>query len=151
MRRGIATVFAVLLLGGAACGDSSDDQDPPPRGEDAVETTVTVRATDFAFDPTVVEVDPGQTGAVTFVNAGNVAHTFTAEDLDVDVEAETGGEINASFTAPDEATTIEFVCRFHPSQMTGEIVVGDGGSGGGGSGGGGSGGGGSGESDDFDY
>ena len=144
MTRRFVALLAVALLGAAACGDSSDDQDPPPRGDDGAAASATVRATDFAFDPTTIEVDAGEEAEVTFVNAGNVAHTFTAEELDVDVEAATGEEVNATFTAPDEDATIEFVCRFHPSQMTGEIVVGDGGSGSGG-------GGGDGESDDFDY
>ena len=150
MRRRLVALVAVALLGAAACGDSSDDQDPAPRGEEGAAASVSLRATDFAFDPTTIEVDAGEEAEVTFVNAGNVDHSFTAEDLDVDVEASSGAEVTATFTAPDEDATIEFVCRFHPSQMTGEIVVGDGGSGSG-SGGGGGGGGGSGESDDFDY
>ena len=140
----LIALLAVCLLGAAACGDSSDDQDPPPRGDEGAAATATVRATDFAFDPTLIEVDAGEEVEVTFVNAGNVAHTFTAEDVDVDVEAATGEEADVSFTAPDEDATITFVCRFHPSQMTGEIVVG-GGSGAGGSGGGSS------DSDSFDY
>lgn len=144
MPRRLVALLAVALLGAAACGDSSDEGDPPPRGEEGSAATATVRATDFAFDPTLIEVDAGEEAEVTFVNAGNVAHTLTAEDLDVDVEAATGEEVSATFTAPDDDTTIEFVCRFHPSQMTGEIVVGDGGSDSGGGGGGG-------ESDDFDY
>lgn len=146
MRRRVAALLAVALLGGAACGDSADSDGPGElSGGDAA--GFELRATDFAFDPTTIDVDPGQEAEVTFVNAGNVAHSFTVEALDVDVEAESGDEVAATFTAPDEDTTIEYVCRFHPSQMKGEIVVGDGGSGAGG----GSGGEDSGESDDFDY
>ncbi|HEX2058640.1 MAG TPA: cupredoxin domain-containing protein [Actinomycetota bacterium] len=138
MPRRLLALVAVAVLAGSACGDSSDDAEPPPRGDDGAAASTTVRATDFAFDPTLIEVDPGEDADVTFVNAGNVTHSFTAEDLDVDVEAEPGQEATATFTAPDEDATIEFVCRFHPSQMTGEITVGGGGSGagsGGGSGG----------------
>ena len=131
-----------MLLGAAACGGSSDDQDPPSGGDDAAAAGVTVRATDFAFDPEEIEVEPGEDAEITFVNAGNVAHTFTAEDAGLDVEAESGQEVTTTLTAPDEDATIEYVCSFHP-QMEGTIVVGDGG-GGGGSGDG------SGE-DDFDY
>jgi plastocyanin len=146
MRRRLVALFAVALIGAAACGESaeSDDPEPPPRGDDGAAAT-TVRATDFAFDPTLIEADPGEEVAVTLVNAGNVAHSFTADDVGVDVEAESGDEADASFTAPDEDASIQFVCRFHPSQMTGEIVVGDGG--GGSSGGGGS----EPESDGYDY
>ncbi|MDQ3951895.1 MAG: cupredoxin domain-containing protein [Actinomycetota bacterium] len=140
MARRLVALLTVALLGAAACGDS-DDSDPAAGGGGAAAST-TVRATDFAFDPTEIEVDPGGEAEVTFVNAGNVTHSFTAEDLDVDVETESGQETTATFAAPDEDATVEFVCRFHPSQMTGEITVG-GGSGGEG--------GGSGSEDDFDY
>ena len=125
----LTALLAVALLSAAACGDSSDDGGSDDGGSAAA---TTVRATDFAFEPTEIEVGPGEEAEVAFVNAGNVTHSFTAEDLDVDVEAESGQETTATFTAPDEDTTIEFVCRFHPSQMTGEITVGDGGSGAGG-------------------
>lgn len=137
MRRRVAALFAVALMSAAACGESAenDDPEPPPRGDEGAAAGVSLRATDFAFDPELIEVGPGEDAEITFVNAGNVAHTFTAEEIDVDVEAASGEEASASFTAPDEDATIEFVCRFHPSEMKGEIVVGDGGSGAGGSGG----------------
>ena len=145
MPRKLVALLTVALLSAAACGDSAepDDGDAAP-GDDAGAST-TVRATDFTFDPTTIEVDPGGDAEITFVNAGNVTHSFTAEDLDVDVEAESGQEATASFTAPDEDATIGFACRFHP-QMKGDIVVGEGGTG--------AGGGGSGKdsgSDDYDY
>lgn len=148
MPRRLVALLAVALLGAAACGGSSDDAEGSAATEDepaAAVTAVEVKATDFAFEPTVIEVEPGETVDVSFTNAGNVAHTLTAEDVDFDHEAAVGNEVKAAFTAPDEDATIEFVCRLHPSQMTGQIVVGDGGSG--------SGGGGSSEedSDTFDY
>jgi plastocyanin len=150
MSRRLVALLAVALLSAAACGDSSDEGDAAPNAENgAGESGLTVRATDFAFDPETLDVAPGEPAEITFVNAGNVTHSFTAEDLDVDVEAATGEETTASFTAPDEDTTVEFVCKFHPA-MQGEITVGAGGGGAGG-GGGGSSGGGSEDSDSFDY
>ena len=145
MRRRLVALLAVALLGAAACGDSAESDDPeaPPGGGEAA-ATATVRATDFEFDPTFVEVDPGADVEITFVNAGNVAHSFTAEDVGVDEEAQSGEEKQVTFTAPDEDGSIGYQCRFHPS-MKGEIVVGDGGSGAGGGGSEDSG------SDDFDY
>ena len=150
MRRKLLALLAVALLSAAACGDSAenDDAESPPRGgEDTAAQAVEVRATDFAFDPDVIETEPGETIDVTFVNAGNVSHSFTIEELDFDHEAPSGAEVKAALDVPDEDTTLEYICRFHPSEMKGELVVGDGGSG---SGGGGGGGGGS-ESDEFDY
>lgn len=146
MPRRLVALLAVALLSAAACGGSSDDTDDSAAEDEPAASVraVEVKATDFAFEPTAIEVEPGETVDVSFTNAGNVAHTLTAEDLDFDHEAAVGHEVRAAFTAPDEDATIEYVCRFHPSQMTGEIVVG---------GGSGSGGGGSSEedSDTFDY
>lgn len=141
-------LFAVALLGAAGCGDSAEGDDPgtPPSGEEDVAVEpVTLRATDFAFDPEAIEIEPGETVDLTFVNAGNVDHTFTVEELDIDHEAPSGAEVRTAVDAPQEDTTIEFVCRFHPQEMKGEIVVGSGGSGGG------SGGEGASDSENIDY
>ncbi|HEV2755781.1 MAG TPA: cupredoxin domain-containing protein [Actinomycetota bacterium] len=157
MPRRLLAVLAVAVLSAAACGGSSQDEpDPPPRDEDAgggaeedAAGALSIRASDFSFDPDELSVEPGDDVSIELVNAGNVAHTFTASAVQVDVTADIGGTALAGFQAPDEDTVVEFICRFHPGQMNGRIVVGSGGTGGGGSGGGGSGEG-SGE-DDFDY
>jgi plastocyanin len=138
MPRRIAALLAVALLSAAACGGSSDE-DPPAGADDGTDgpsaLAVTVRASDFEFEPDTIEVDPGETVDLEFVNTGNVRHSLTIEEIDFDEDGATGETIAAAFTVPDEDTTLEFVCRFHPSQMTGKVVVGDGGSGAGGSGG----------------
>lgn len=136
MPRRLLAILAAVVLTAAACGDSSEDRDPPATGEDAGAgaSTLDVTATDFAFDPETLEVEPGAEVEVAFVNGGSVSHTFTAEDVGVDVEAAGGEEVTASFTAPDDDATITFVCRFHSDEMTGTITVGAGGSGAGGGG-----------------
>jgi plastocyanin len=138
MPRKILALLAVALLSAAACGGSSDE-DPPAQGGEGADVpaaeSVTVRASDFEFEPTTIEADPGETVDLEFVNAGNVRHSFTIEELDFDEDGATGETLKAAFTVPDEDVTLVFVCRFHPSQMTGKVVVGDGGSGAGGSGG----------------
>lgn len=91
---------------------------------------VTIRANEYEFDPTTIEADPGETIDLEFINEGDVHHTFTIEELDLDQDGASGETIAAAFTVPVEDSTLVWVCRFHPSQMTGEIVVGDGGSGG---------------------
>lgn len=148
MPRRLLALLAATALAAAACGGSQDDPDPAPRDEDAgsVEepadgAETSIKASDFRFEPDELTVEPGDEVSIELVNAGNVAHTFTASAVQVDVTADVGGTALAGFQAPDEDTVVEFICRFHPGQMTGRIVVG---SGGGGSGEG------SGE-DDFDY
>ncbi len=138
MARRLVALLAVALLSATACGDTGESDDPQGSsgdGDAPSAQAVTVRATDFAFDVTTIETDPGATVDLEFVNAGNVDHSVTIEELDFDEDAESGETLVAAFTVPDEDTTLTYKCRFHPSQMTGEIVVGDGGSGDGGSGG----------------
>jgi plastocyanin len=149
MPRRLLALLAATALAAAACGGSSQDEpDPPPRDQDAggagkaAGGGLSVKASDFSFDPDELTVEPGDDVAIELVNAGDVAHTFTASAVRADVTADVGGTAIAAFQAPDGDTVVEFICRFHPGQMTGRIVVG--------SGGGGSGGEGSGE-DDFDY
>lgn len=84
-----------------------------------------VVASDFSFDPTEVKLKPGEKAELTFVNEDSTTHSFTSDDLGVDVKAEGGTSASISLTAP-ESGTAEFHCRFH-SQMTGAITVESGG------------------------
>lgn len=83
-----------------------------------------VVASDFSFDPTEIKLQPGEKAELTFVNEDSTTHTFTSDDLGVDVEAEGGTSATVALTAP-ESGTAEFHCRFH-DQMTGAISVGAG-------------------------
>lgn len=85
---------------------------------------------DFSFDPTTVSVEPGEEVTIRLDNQGSAQHSFTAEELGIDVEADGGSTAEGSFTAPDAEGTFEFICTFHPTQMRGDIVVGAGGAGG---------------------
>lgn len=147
----LLALLAAVVLVAAACGDSGSD-DGTGDTEDAPEsgaTAVTIKATDFAFDQTDISADAGATVEIELVNGGNVTHSFTARDLDVDIEADTGGTAAASVTMPEDDATIEYVCRFHPQDMNGTITVGAGS--GAGAGGGGSEDEPAGESEDYDY
>ena len=150
MPRRLLALLAAAVLVAAACGDSGSDDGNGDTGEapESGASEITIKATDFAFDQTDISVDAGATVEIELVNGGNVTHTFTARDLDVDIEADTGGSAAASVTMPDDDTAIEYVCRFHPQDMNGTITVG---AGGGGAGGGGSEDEPAGESEDYDY
>jgi plastocyanin len=116
-------IAAGLLLVLGACGDNSDDT-AGGTGTDA--TPVTVVATDFAFDTATIEADSGETIELTLQNDGEAPHTFSSDDIDVNVETDPGTTATGTFTVPDEAGTYEFHCEVHPDQMMGEIVVGGG-------------------------
>jgi plastocyanin len=115
-------LFAVVgVVAFGACGDDGGDGGGGAEnggGSQSVDLT----AQDFAFDPATIEVDAGTEVELTFTNEDDVEHSFTAEELDAEVEAEGGESATTTFTAPDSGT-VEFVCRYHPDQMTGEISV----------------------------
>jgi plastocyanin len=109
----------VLVFG--ACGDDNGDGGGDSGNVGATQS-VDLTAQDFAFDPSSIEVDSGAEVELTFNNEDDVEHSFTAEDLDAEVEAEGGESATTTFTAP-ESGTVEFICEYHPDQMTGEISV----------------------------
>ncbi len=84
-----------------------------------------VVASDFTFSPGKLALEPGAEVELTLRNEDSTTHSFTSDDLGIDIEAEGGASASTSLTAP-ESGTAEFHCRFH-SQMTGEITVTEGG------------------------
>ncbi|MEO8323968.1 MAG: cupredoxin domain-containing protein [Actinomycetota bacterium] len=141
-RTRLLALLGALALVLVACGDEGGSGDASGGG---AKQSVTVTAADFSFAETEIQVDPGATVDLTLDNTGDAKHSFTSDDLDVEIEAEGGAEASTTFDAPDSGT-FEFHCEYHPDAMTGQIVVGEGGA----SDTGGSGGGGPAE-DDTDY
>jgi plastocyanin len=135
MKRWLLILGCVALLG-AACGDDSADT---TEGDGGGGTAVDVEAADFSFEPTTIDASAGDEIELTLTNSGEVEHSFTIEGL-FEVEAEGGEEASGTFTAPD--SSVEFFCKYHPDQMTGELTI-DGQSAGGG--------GGADSGDDLDY
>lgn len=124
-RKWIVVPAAALLLALGACGDNGDDI--ADEGDESGGTPVTVVATDFAFDTETLILEAGESVELTLQNDGEAEHSFTSEDVGAEVEAEPGATASTTFTAPDEDGTFEFHCEYHPTQMIGEIVVGEGG------------------------
>lgn len=120
--RFLAVVGAIALLF-AACGDEGGSGDASGGGG---KQSVTVTAADFSFAETEIQVDPGEAVELTLDNTGDAEHSFTSDDLDVEVEAGGGEEASTTFDVPDSGT-FEFHCKYHPDGMTGQIVVGEGG------------------------
>ena len=118
MRKSIAiALLACVATLGAACG--SEDET-----EAGTAQSLTVEAFDFYFDPTALAVDVGAEVTVELTNGGSVAHSWTAADLDVEVEAGSGEESSVTFTAPNEPGSYDFFCKFHPDDMQGTISIG---------------------------
>jgi plastocyanin len=132
MKKTLALFLLVIALVSTACGGGDT---PPTEGGDAPEeaneagaggggTEVTVTAANFAFSPDEISVEPGEEVSLTFVNDDTAPHTFTSEDVGIDVKADPGAEGTGTFTAPDSGS-VDFQCNIHPA-MTGTITVGGG-------------------------
>jgi plastocyanin len=119
-RRWIAALICVVALFGAACGDSEDTAEPeaaPAEGSAAIEVT----AANFAFSPASVPVEAGAEIELTFTNDDDTQHSFTSDDLGVDLVVDGGSSDSTTFTAPDSGS-VEFVCKFH-EPMKGTITT----------------------------
>lgn len=80
---------------------------------------VEVVTADFEFDPTELEAEEGEVG-VLVTNNDNVAHSFTIDELDVDLSIEGGLSRRVTFRA--ESGEYDFYCVPHPD-MKGTLVV----------------------------
>ena len=127
-RLALIVVLATTLLLVSACGSEPEPSGGSDGGGgdgtgggDATE----VVASDFTFDPGKLTLEPGAKVELTLTNEDSTTHSFTSDDLGVDIEAAGGASASTSFTAPNSGTA-EFHCTFH-TQMTGKITVGGGG------------------------
>ena len=136
MKTGIRALLAILLgasmLLTACGGDGGTDTTTDDAAEEPAEDAggdagggggepVAVEAFDFGFKPTKISVTSGDEISVSLENTGSAPHTFTAEELDVDISAGGGETAEGSFTAGDPGD-YEYICTIHP-QMKGTITV----------------------------
>lgn len=119
-RRSVLLLVALCLVAAPACGDDPGEDEPGA----AVEQTVELEAYDYYFEPTALSVEVGAEVTVAFSNAGGVEHSFTAPDLDVEVEAGNGEDATVTFVAPDRPGSFDFFCKYHPDEMQGTISIG---------------------------
>ncbi|MGH2702908.1 MAG: cupredoxin domain-containing protein [Actinomycetota bacterium] len=115
-----AACVAILLL--AACGGGgSEAGTTQAAGAGDDESALTVTADDLSFQPDHLKAEPGTEVTVRFANEDDTRHTFTIEDLDVDVQADPGVTEEVSFTTPDDGE-VSFNCTIHPA-MKGTISL----------------------------
>lgn len=107
-----------ILLSLSACGGGGDGGVTDAGGDEPGAEAVEVTAQNFAFQPTHIPASEGDTLAVSVTNKDETDHTFTIEEIDVDVVIEPGASEDVEFTVSE--VPLGFVCRFHPA-MTGTI------------------------------
>jgi plastocyanin len=117
---GIAVGLVAAACGGGNEGGTTGGASPTGGTTTAGGAPATmVTAVDFAFQPTMLSVNSGDT--VTLTNNGQASHTFTlVEDPNVEVVVAPGE--SGDVTIDVDPGTYQFHCRFH-SQMTGTIQV----------------------------
>ncbi len=143
---GIAVAQTGFLSEEEASGTGGGREAAAPAGGG---TTIVAQST--AWDVEEITVGAGEEYTGTLENADSVEHNIAFYESEEDTsdpaaafytsdDADGGQSIEFSFTAPDESGEYPFLCDYHPTTMTGTLVVEEGGGGEGGGGGSGEGG-----------
>ena len=121
MQQGNASRLAALLLAlaGAALAASAVAEDV---------RTVSIDASEFAFEPDTIEAQAGQRLRIELVNTGTLSHNLHIDGEAVQAKTETvqkGSEASVTFTVPDSGS-VRFFCNVpghKQAGMTGKVVV----------------------------
>jgi plastocyanin len=121
----VAAALVVATLVAAGCGDDGGDEveagatvSLPGTVSDhgaadlGTATELALEVDDQYFAPTFITASPGTTVTVTLTNEGTLPHTFTIDELDIDVSLAAGEEKTVEVELPDQESAV-FYCRFH--------------------------------------
>lgn len=89
-------------------------------GPEPVDTNTVEMTETYDFDPEVVRVPPGTT--VTFDNVTNQFHTVNVPKLGFNQQVMAGGSVEVTF---EESGVYNYLCRSHPPDMIGRVIVDD--------------------------
>jgi plastocyanin len=124
----VVSVLISLMLMAAACGSdaplsSEEDSGGTTSGGQTEDVSVTLVAKDNIFEPAEISAPASAMVTVTLENKGDLPHTFTVRDLDVDTgTVDPGKTAKVQFKAP--STDQMFVCTIHELQgQTGQLVI----------------------------
>jgi plastocyanin len=115
MRKRVALLVALAALATSACSGS----DEPPECTDPVDTT-SVDMTDFDYAPGCIEASDGETLAVS--NSGDVLHTFTVRDTDIDVRVDPASKGQVTIDGLTSGSVYRVVCTLH-SNMSAALKI----------------------------
>jgi plastocyanin len=117
----LLAVVALAALALAACGGGAASS-----GGGGTALNVTVTATEFKYDPAVINATAGQTINLTLKNTGSVQHTFVLANANVKLTIDPGKSATQTFNAPAAAGTYTFECDIaghKEAGMVGQLIV----------------------------
>jgi len=86
--------------------------------------TLTLEQDNYYFEPTFVQVQPGEVVTVKLKNEGNTVHTFTSSELGVNKTLSPDKKATVKVTIPTTGTLFAFHCEFHQAMgMQGAFYV----------------------------
>ncbi|MEA2435122.1 MAG: hypothetical protein QOG54_2579 [Actinomycetota bacterium] len=113
----VALLLSFVALLSVACGNDTN--------EAAAQTqTLDVTAFDFHFENETLLIEPGASVTINFTNNGENLHSFTVDDFNLEIEANSGESVSSTFTAPTTPGAYDFYCKYHPDDMQGTISIG---------------------------
>lgn len=112
---GRATVALLLVVAAIAIVGRVTYDSPPAQAGD-----IELTAQDFEFSASTIESENGEI-SVFVDNKDSALHTFTVEELDVDLQVPGGSTARITFDAP--AGSYEFICVPHASEMKGTLEI----------------------------
>ncbi len=116
MKRHLMTIFLTWVFAVALFSSNSV----------SAQQTIRVRATEFRFEPSTINVKAGQKVRLVLENAGRIVHNLTIKELGVKTATIRGGSTYTLEFTPQRSGRFTFVCslRGHAERgMIGAIVV----------------------------
>jgi len=86
--------------------------------------TLKLEQDNYYFEPTFIQVQPGEVVTVKLKNEGNTVHTFTSSELGVNQMLNPDKSATVKVTIPTTGTLFAFHCEFHEAMgMQGAFYV----------------------------
>ena len=122
IKRMLAVGGIVALLATACGGDGAGS--PAASGDGGGGggggASVTLTAADFSFKPGTVSAAAGDT--IELSNEGDAPHNLQAEEAGLDEDVDAGETVSIDLSGV-EPGTYDFICKFHPDDMSGTLEI----------------------------
>jgi plastocyanin len=118
----VAAAILAIAVAAVACG-GEDEAGVDGNGASSSPQIVEMTVKDFKFVPPKLRGTIGAPIEITLKNTGQVSHTFTIEEFNVDTEVPAGGKTTVTVLS-SEPGEFDYYCRFHQDRgMRGVITT----------------------------